>query len=425
MTTPLYGIDNGGPRAGIVHQGRVVLVGSPVIPDLVMASKVGDVEPGGIDADDNPPVDFALTERVGQEDVATPASGFWFEQVSARGNAFHAVVEQEGLFIIGDQGESTIPAGPFTAAQVEIRENSWYGTERGFIPLIVGGLVLFVQAGARDLRGINWDEVSRKYIAPSLLERSGQVFGRTPLDRDFVRRLQRVDRAVGAVDIASSVSSGRRPDSAYVVDADGRIAIFMLPAGAWCHWETAQGAFTGIAAPGPNLVFLVERDGVVGVEYFDRDEAHFQGEDTWRDPGGQFITARFQTLPFVAQSRTGTKRGVTKSRVLQVIVDFVTRTIGRVPQARPDLVTGLDLNFLWVGYRRPLLSVDPDTGVTTQVDRPYIKKWPRRTNFVDANTEDIVGVKWGGMSGWRRRAGIGLQTVDPCEIAGIAYKASG
>ena len=385
--TDIVGIDNGGARAGIVYQGRLVLVGSAAVPDLVLASKVSDVEPGS--ADESPPLDFAIEREDG---IATPASGFWFEQVSARGNAFHAVIQQEGLFILGDIGESAVPAGPFTAAQVEIRENSWYGTERGLAPLIVGGLVMFIQAGGQDMRGINWDEIQRKYVASSMLSRAGQIFGT-------------------AVDVAYSVSSGQRPDSAYVVGDDGSIAVLVLPQTAWSKWETDTGAFKAVAAPGGHHLFLVERGGRVGLEYFDAEAKTF---DTWTDPGDRPIKARFEGVPFVAPSRTGTKRSVTKCRMLDVVLEFVTVDL-EVPGYNadtPNRLRTVEGNQVWMGLRRRAGENVPDT-----------KRWPRRLR--DKETEDITPVKFGGLSGWRTRASVSMEVVEPCELAGFSYKAMG
>ena len=383
--TDLVGIDNGGARAGIVHQGRLVLVGSAAVPDLVMASKVSDVEPGSLD--ESPPVDFALEEENG---IATPASGFWFEQVSARGNAFHAVIQQEGLFILGDAGESAVPAGPFTAAQVEIRENSWYGTERGLLPLIVGGLVMFVQAGGRDMRGINWDEIQRKYVARSLLERAGQIFGK-------------------AVDVTYSISSGQRPDSAYVVDEDGSVSVLVLPHAAWSKWETGDGKFVGVAAPGGHHVFLVERNGVVGVEYFDDQQQDYR---TWKDPGDTPIKARFEGVPFVAPSRTGTKRSVTKCRMLDVVLEFVDPLVPGMDTENLGRLRTVEGNEVWMGLRR-----------RGGEDVRDVKRWPRR--FRDKETEAITPIRFGGMLGWRTRASVAMEVVEPCELAGFSYKAMG
>ena len=385
--TDLVGLDNGGARAGIVHQGRLVLVGSAAVPDLVLASAVSDVEPGSLD--ESPPLDFAIETEGG---VATPASGFWFEQVSARGNAFNAVIQQEGLFILGDQGASNIPAGPFTAAQVEIRENGWEGTKRGLPPLIVGGLVLYVQALGDDIRGINWNEVERKYVAQSMLARAGTIFRR-------------------AVAVASSISQGRRPDTAYVVDGDGGVAVLVLPHGAWSRWETggADDRFLDMAVPGGRHMFVVERAGEVAVEYFaDEDPV----PETWRDPGDTEITARFEGVPFVAPSRTGTKRSVTKSRMLDVALEFVEPLVpGRDP-ANPVRTREVPGNRVWMGLRR-----------RGGRDVPDVKRWPRRLR--DKETTDITPVWFGGLSGWRTRASVTMEVVEPAELAGFSYKAMG
>ena len=238
--TSIVGIDLGGARAAAIHQNRLVLAGSVAIPDLVLASKSNDW------------TDFALTEDVSGEQVATPASGFWFEQVASRNNPFNAILQQEGLFLFGEQGESTVPAGPFTAAQTEIRENSWFGAEQGFQPLIAGGLAVFVQRGGTDLRGINWTEAQRKYEAVSLRETAGDIFTRI-------------------VDFTAKESADADPTTVFVVNEDGSIAVLVLrrssPEIAWSLMRT-QGRVKAAASSGDFVVFIVERGGVYGLETF-------------------------------------------------------------------------------------------------------------------------------------------------------------
>ena len=267
MTIPLIGIDMGGAYTGVIHQDRLVLMGSDAVSDLVMASKIGgertdfrlgtitggagitEGENDGLTDDSGAQLDddgFAVTFET------SPSDGFWLQQTSSRSNTFHAAIQQEGIFIFGDLGESSIPAAEeFTADDVKLRENSWYGTETGRTVLIVGGLVVFIQKGGQDIRGVNWSEQDRKYVAPSLLTLSGNLFDR-------------------AVDMSFAPSKDRRSDTVYVVgesdnpELDGQLATMLIrhqePFYAWSRWQTA-GRIVGGAAPLGNRCFLVERGG--------------------------------------------------------------------------------------------------------------------------------------------------------------------
>ena len=283
MTIPLVGIDRGGAYACAVHQDRLVLAGSGAISDLVLVSQTGTLgapdfrlaSTTPVEADstasppipayaggepvidpDKPPVDANGVDRAFR---SQPNDGFWFQQTSSRSNTFHAMIQQEGLFIFGDLGEASVPSGAgqaaaFTADQVVIRENSWYGTEIGRTVLIVGGLIVFIQKGGQDVRGINWSEERRKYDAISLITLSGNLFDQ-------------------AVDMSYAPSKDRRSDTIYLVgrsrntDLDGQLAVMLLrhqePFYAWSRWRTA-GRIIGGAAPLGNRAFLVERGKDIG-----------------------------------------------------------------------------------------------------------------------------------------------------------------
>ena len=284
MTTPVIGLDLGGAYCAAIHQDRLVLAGSATISDLMLASTVGDhtdfrlatttPRPARA-AETGPPAVPALSERPAlpvvdparppanpndADDVLpftpTPADGFWLQQTSSRQNTFHAIIQQEGMFLFGDLGEATVPTGAgqeaaFTAETVRIRENSWEGTEPGRTALIVAGLVVFIRKGGHDVLGIQWSEEGRKYEPSSLLVRAGNLFDR-------------------AVDMSYAPALDRRGDSIYVVgqsenvELNGQLGVMLMrqeaPAFAWARWRT-EGRVIGGAAPLGHRVFLVERGG--------------------------------------------------------------------------------------------------------------------------------------------------------------------
>ena len=257
MTTPIFGPELGGMSAAIVHQDRLVMVGSGAIPSMIVASRSGDWTDMAVGyTTDGDPVVLPSETSV---PVKAADNGFWVQNTSGRGNAFHGLLQQEGMFIFGDQGESVVPAGAFTEDDVEVRENSWFGSERGRTPIIAGGVAVFLQAGGEDIRGIAWTEAEAKYIAQSLLTHAGAVFDR-------------------AVDMTFQISTGRHGDTVFVIDENGDMATMLLRVGApfpaWSRWTLRENVrapsqgdrVIGAAAPAGQSVFLVERNGEVGVE---------------------------------------------------------------------------------------------------------------------------------------------------------------
>ena len=471
MTFPLVGIDAGGANTAAIYQDRLVLAGTHAVTDLVMASRTGEWD------------QFRLGETRQDESganvfVSTPADGFWFQQASARANTFHAILQQEGMFLFGDLGEANIPRGIFQADQVAIDENSWHGSDPGRTPLIISGLAVFIQKGGNDIRGFNWNEVERKYVAPSVLDKAGQI-------------------APGFVDMAFSLSGGRRADTLYAVSEDGRVPVMTLkhqdPNYAWNVWETGpmtedgngrpmpMHKVIGAAAPLGRQAFLVDRNGEIGVETLDMTEEQtcdgisftrgvdedasvfanrLAAEVSWgevsamdemapyvcirradgnverfqvRDANGRMMDARVgvsggritnipvellpdasldpiahpvnpgdsieigwpymrivETLPFIAPSQSGTRRSVTKSRILDVAVDFT-------PDATPRNIR------LGVGGRMKLtknLRAVRDAG-------------------------SINRRRFGGRAGWKDRVAVRLEFDEPVEMVGIATKAVG
>ena len=259
----IFGYENGGPSAGLLYQDRLVLAGAlaggAVGGGVLAASKTGNWD------------DFRLHGTRRNQDgsdtplLATPADGFWAQEASARGNAYHALLAQQGLFVFGSAAETVVPAGPFTATQVQLRENSWLGSDPGRKPVIAGSLAVFLQRGGHDLRGFHWSEREAKYPAPSLTAWCGQVFRK-------------------ALDLVYRQSSGRRGDTVMIVDENGDIAIALFRVGeqmpAWSRWST-EGKVRALTAPQGAVAALVERNGHLRLERLadELDDGHINRDD--------------------------------------------------------------------------------------------------------------------------------------------------
>ena len=242
-----YGSEYGGPATGLLYQDRLVLVGGGAIPDAVVASRASDWTEFAVEDADNP----------------VESDAFFFQQVSSRSASFQSVVQQDGLFLFGDVGESIVRSGPFTRSMYRVDENSWHGIESGIPAVLAGSQVVFVQKGGEDVRIINWSEEQKKYNAATMLTISGSVFEKA--------RATTFER-----------SSGRDSDLLYVVDEDGYLAVASIkpqpPNIAWTNWYTepqtvpvgstaTPARFLDVMSVGGQTVFLVERNGEVAMEW--------------------------------------------------------------------------------------------------------------------------------------------------------------
>ena len=435
MANELVGIDYGGAHSGIVHANRLVLAGSEVVSDLVMVSNEGshtDFSVRTVTMDDQ-----------GQESILiTDAHGFWFRSSSARQNTFHALLQQEGLLFFGDQGEATIPPGPFSQNQVVMRENSWYGSDVGRSVLIVGGQAVFVQTGGRDIRTLNWTEEQRKYEAHSMLSLAGDVF-------DL------------AADITYVPSTGKAGETVIVIDTEGNAAVGVLAAGrpipAWSTWSTGPEGHRILAGTSPRgrTTFLVDRENEVALEILGPDEERLDcqvrlepggtlpswmegldgtvlairllGQGT-EEPGPEAFTVTagrpvasgldqtrtmlvglpytriLETTQFVKRTQTGTSGRVRPARIVDAAVDFVKPD--RFPLAASE----------WLDLRAVQFSIVPYSRRGRR--RRLAGKPPRR------DTEQICRIRYPCRLGWRDRLAVELRSTRHVEIVGIAYRAA-
>ena len=482
--TPLVGLDYGGASAAIVHQNRLVLAGSGGIPDLLLASRTGVwhdfrlgrwswtttvTDPDGSTRDvrrtriildperrPTPETDGFPTdpELVTEGTLISPAEGFYVSQASGRGSRFHALLQQEGLFVLGDVGESVVPPDrAFTSETIEVRENSWFGSDLGRTPVIAGGLVIFVQAGGEDVRGIAWTEAQRKYLAQSMLSVAGDVFGR-------------------AVDMTFQPSTGRNGDTVYAIGEDGRMGVMLLSVGApypaWSTWETAgkpyenpvtgevtptTDRFVGGAAPLGVACWLVERDGEVQLEVeeedapcadggpFDADSPPPEGAPIYEKVDGRWLewtpdgarprptsgwwgwpwVAEAETLPWIAQKRTGLQRSVRRVRCLDVNLDVVDPR-GRVLAERARELaqrTQEEAQRIAATVHSDLQRI---TVVTVSERRDRVRRPRRSRSSSYQDTDLLIRLRYGDTPGWRTRLALRIECPVPCTIAGLSYR---
>ena len=486
--TDIIGIDYGGANCGIIHQDRLVLAGSSAIPDLILASRTTQWTDFRLASDSSgDPLTQIPTD--GSDFSRSDSDGFWFQQTTGRGNEFHGLLQQEGLFILGNVGESIVPASRFIQSQVEIRENSWYGSQKGRPPIIAGGLVIFLQKEGQDIRGIAWTEAQRKYVAPSLIENSGRVFS-------------------DAVDMTYQPSVGRHGDTVFVINGDGSLSTLLLRVTsdypAWAQWDTGvdynltsddppeadqSHRVIGGTAVLEDLALLVERGGRIGVELqkdedlettffdaahrvtFDSDTSVNLNIPQWMwgqyvdirkvPPPGQEITEDFAKIFSRDQRRTNAaeripndggirnllvRLGAENGDVFEFGMEYErsVETLPFVPRTRQGLKRSI--------RKTRIIKADLDCvnrlGSPTS-DRENTDIWIHETRLrivparktevgVDTgrrgkpstsgpsrDTRSITRLEWAGVCGWRDRVAMLFSSRRHLEIAGISYRAVG
>ena len=129
-----------------------------------------------------------------------------------------------------------------------------------------------------------------------------------------------------------------------------------------------------------------------GADYIDRAPGTPNDPVEKSIPGGRLLrigvpyAMTLETIPFVAQTETGSRRGVTKSRIYGVYIDF--------NQEAPTTVK-----------------------INSRIARP------RRHR--EKPTDQVESVRIGGLTGWRRRQSLTLELRTEAEMAGLFYRASG
>ena len=428
---PLVGVDAGGVNTCLVHRSRLVLAGSAAIPALVMASRFGRID------------DFDTRTNVGTEqapDYRTLATdGFWVEAGDSRANELHGMIAQEGLFIFGDEGEIFTPAAAgFAPGEITLRQNSWYGTDPGRVPIISGSLVVFVQGGGQDVRGFVFSEQENKYLAPSLFARTGPLLP-------------------GVADLTLLRSTDTRPDTVYVVSAgaDGKVGVMALTDDAqrlpaWSVWETA-GVTRAATSARTGLVVAVERGGRLAMERvgdprMDRWDAAWTvtapeeralprpalpawmqapeaGAVRWRWRTGEqhqeagLPVAGAEPLPDTVPAGRTLEVGLPYERVVRTTPYVAQTQVGHKVGLRRSRIMDAGL-FLYSEVAGPAASVE----VNAKVVR--FKPSDRRRVVAEgpAGTELV---RCGGMRGWRRVSDLRFVFRGPVAVAALSFLATG
>lgn len=140
----------GWPTAIVFHQQRMVLGGSLQQPQTIWGSVQGDIENFTEGTDDDKAYEFTIAAN-----KKNPID--WLVS-----NLQLDIGTLGGEFIVSSSGSSITPT------DVNIQQVGQYGSSAGVQALIANGFTVFVQAGARKLRELRFDENSQRNFARDL-----------------------------------------------------------------------------------------------------------------------------------------------------------------------------------------------------------------------------------------------------------------
>ena len=161
--TKLIGHELGGAYCGVVHQNRLVLAGSAIVSDLILVSRVGDHTNFRLGARDE-------TGRLTETDAS---DGFWFQQVSSRRNTFHAILQQNGLFFLGDLGKPSSRQASSLPATCKSTKTPGKGPTSDVPQSSCPALSCSCRRADATSGGLQFHELEGKHAVPSLFQLSG------------------------------------------------------------------------------------------------------------------------------------------------------------------------------------------------------------------------------------------------------------
>lgn len=228
----VWSATRGWPRTCTFHQGRLWFGGSKQKINSIWGSVVN--------------VFFDFNVGTGLADDAI------FDSLDAdQYNAINGIYSGRQLQVFTSGGEWYNTAEIITPSTSGWKKATSYGSIKQR-PISIDGATLFLDSSRRTVRQFIWDFNEDSYIAQNI----------TLISSHIVNDIQTLASIRGTEDDVS--------DFAYVVNGDGTVAVMntMRLEGiqGWTHWTT-DGLFKDVAVVGKMVYFLVERDGVMYIEY--------------------------------------------------------------------------------------------------------------------------------------------------------------
>lgn len=232
VAEPVWSATRGWPRTCTFHNARLWFGGSKQKINSVWGSVVN--------------VFFDFDIGTGLPDDAI------FDTIdSDQYNAINGIYSGRHLQVFTTGGEFYNTADLQTPATSGWKKQTSYGAKKKR-PVSVDGATLFIDSSQRTVRQYIWSFNEDSYISTNI----------TLVSSHIVNDIQSIASIRGTADDIS--------DFVYVINGDGTVAVMntmrLEEIQGWTHWTT-QGNFKDVTVVGKVVYFLVERKGVVFLEY--------------------------------------------------------------------------------------------------------------------------------------------------------------
>lgn len=392
-TRPVMLSDEAGwPSCGVVHQGRLIVAGSPRYPNSIWMSRVGDLH------------DFDVSEP------DKPDSGIHIAHESGQVNRIHSISVGRNLSLFGDSAELYIPNAatqPMTPTNVVLRQASRRGAARGVPVVDVDGALAFVQSGRAAVRIAVFSESEQSYVNRSLSISAAHLMD-SPVDMAY-----------------QQASASSDTSLLFVVNSGGSMAVLAIDRAedivAWTRWDT-DGKILSVAVLGDEVYLAVDRGDAAGSSRYCLERLDYDMEVDYGVSGltgGNTNRASWLTGRDVAVVTPDDRR--VELREYTGTVDFTSVQVG-LPW--PDAGAGggwliQTMPFVSRGTSSPLGSFSRKRRVL-EAEVDYASA---HGMFVNGNRVGIDGVRSvHGISGWDERAQVTVTGDRPADIRGLVYK---
>ncbi|MDR2098904.1 MAG: hypothetical protein LBO78_02665 [Rickettsiales bacterium] len=224
----------GYPSSIAFHQNRLVLGGSPSLPNRLWFSHTGDY------------MNFDLGDGLDSE-------GIEFDMLSDKINEILCVFSGRHLQVFTSDSEWMVAGSPLTPASVSVRQQTKIGSvsDRFISPKLVEGSTIFVARNNREIREFFYGDIEDSYHSEDLISFSSHLLNH-PVEQDY--------------DVKNRML--------YVVEGDGTLSVLLVnkarEINSWFRYET-EGKFVSLAVLGDRVYAVVERGGAFFLECFSDD----------------------------------------------------------------------------------------------------------------------------------------------------------
>lgn len=331
----------GWPMSISFHQNRLVFGGTPLLPNNIWMSKVGEYN------------NFDVGTGLDDEAIFTTL-------LSAQHHQISTVVSSETLQILTSVGEWAISNSPLTPSNVNIKQHTSVGSiiDKYLPTQQIEGATVFISKSGNDIRELDMDTLNNKYNATDLCVYSKHLMQ-------------------NPVSLAYNKSSHKL----FIVMQDGYMAVLNkyinTDISAWARYIT-DGTFKYVAVVDDITYVVVKRGNTSYLEKFD---------DSCLDDAGQYdFSYKISGFPIIVNGHSPKKLRARKIslRVINTKTVFVNNYRMEIPNFAYDNASAgyngdLSMNLLGIHYdtMQPLWSVSsneqlPATILSVTIDGWYL-----------------------------------------------------